>query len=147
MAFDARDFFVRFIRAMDAKDYASLEAMFHPDFVADTPQSGERTRGFAGFRSQLDQYPDGGVQTSLEQASRLLPREDRWAITPSYTVVPLRGKNDFTMLMRLQYPDGSWWHVVLLVEIRDELLYRVENYFAPEMPAPLAQSIAANQHG
>jgi len=132
---------------MDERDFATLEKMIHPDLVSDMPQSGERTVGFAGFRAQLEQYPGGGVQNPVATDARLLADAERWAITPAYTVVPLAGRNEFTVLFRAQYPDGRWWHMLTLVELRDEKIYRTVNYFAPEMPAPLAESIAAYQHG
>jgi hypothetical protein len=147
MSFDAHAFFIRFVRAIDAHDRATLEEMIHPDLVSDMPQSGERSRGFAGFWAQMEQYPDGGVDSSIESESRLLQDEDRWAITPAYTVVPLASRTEFTVLMRAQYPDGSWWHIITSVELRDERIYRTTNYFAPVLPAPLSESIAAYQHG
>ena len=147
MSFDAHAFFVRFVRAIDQKDYDTLESMIHPDVVFDLPQSGERSRGWEQFRAQFEQYPDGGVQNPVETEARVVADEDRWAITPSYTVVPLAGKQEFTVLMRAQYPDGNWWRLLVLVELRDEKIYRAVNYFAPEMPAPLAESIAAYKHG
>jgi hypothetical protein len=147
MSFDAHAFFVRFIRAIDTHDRATLEEMIHPDLVADMPQSGERSRGFEGFWAQMEQYPGGGVESSIESESRLLQPEDRWAITPAYTVVPLASPTEFTVLMRAQYPDGGWWHIVVLVELRDERIWKTTNYFAPELPAPLAESIAAYEHG
>lgn len=147
MAFDPHQFFITFVRAVDELDFASIERMIHPDLVADMPQSGERSRGFAGFRAQLEQYPSGGVQNPVATDAKLVTGEDRWAITPSYTVVPLTGSNEFTVLMRAQYPDGRWWRLIVLVELRDEKIYRTQNFFAPELPAPLAESIAAYQHG
>ncbi len=81
--FDAHAFFVRFVKAIDDRDLATLETMIHPDAIGDMPQSGERSYGFAGFKAQLEQYPNGGIR----------------------------------------------------------------NPVAPEMPAPLAESIAAYQHG
>ena len=148
MAFDAHAFFVRFIRAIDERDRATVEAMIHPDFVGDAPQSGERSRGFEGFWAQVEQYPGGGEEEDLTQTeSRLLQPEDRWAITPAYTVVPLASRTEFTVLMRAQYPDGSWWHIVTLVDMRDDRIHRTVSYFAPELPSPLAESIAKYQHG
>jgi hypothetical protein len=147
MTFDARAFFVRFVKAIDELDRQTLEEMIHPELIGDSPQSGERSRGFAGFWAQLEQYPDGGIQNPLATASRMIEEEDRWAITPAYTVVPLAGRTEFTVLMRVQYPDGRWWHIITLVELRDERIYRTESYYAPELAAPLAESIAAYQHG
>jgi len=147
MSFDAQAFFVRFVRAIDELDFETLEQMIHPDLVADMPQSGERSHGFAGFRAQLEQYPGAGMENPLRTAARLLVDEDRWAITPAYTVVPLASRNEFTTLMRTQYPDGRWWHIIVLVQLRDERVYRTENYFAPELAPPLPESIAKYQHG
>ncbi|MDL2335525.1 MAG: nuclear transport factor 2 family protein [Chloroflexota bacterium] len=138
MAFDPHKFFIKFVRAIDELDFATLEPMIHPDVVGDMPQSGERSHGFAGFRAQLEQYPSGGIRNPVALDARLVADGDRWAITPAYTVVPLARNNEFTVLMRAQYPDGRWWHVITLVELRDERIYRTVNYFAPEMPAPLA---------
>ena len=87
------------------------------------------------------------MENPLRTAARLLVDEDRWAITPAYTVVPLASRNEFTTLLRTQYPDGRWWHIIVLVELRDERVYRTENYFAPELAPPLPESIAKYQHG
>jgi hypothetical protein len=143
MAFNARDFFTRFATAVNARDRATLEPMFHPDFSATSPQTGEIARGFAQFWEQLLSYPGGAPDMPLLPEARLYGDDERWAITPSYTVVPLKAPNEFTVIDRTQYPDGTVWHSVALVEIRDELLFRLELFFAPEMPAPLAQSMAA----
>jgi hypothetical protein len=142
----ARDFFFRFAAAMLEQDFATLEQMIHPDFVSELPQSGERSRGFAGFRAQLERYPGGSPTAELPDA-RMFGDEDRWAITPSYTVVPLAGRTEFTVLMRTRYPDGSWWRVILLVELRDERLFRIENYFAPELEPPLMAKIGSGAPG
>jgi hypothetical protein len=76
--FDANAFFVRFLRAMDGLDFATLQEMVHPDLTSDSPQSGERTRGFDAFRAQMEQYPGGGAQNPLQsRESRLLEEENR----------------------------------------------------------------------
>jgi hypothetical protein len=143
VANEAREFFVRLIDAMNAHDLDAAEAMVHPDFVAESHQSGERSRGREGFRAQLRDYP--GVEHSpitLEEAE-MFGDEERWAVTPGYTVVPLKSGNQYTVVFRSRYPDGSSWRMVLLVQLRDNLLYRMEPYYAPEMSAPLQESIAA----
>ena len=66
---------------------------------------------------------------------------------PGYTVVPLASPDEFTVTYRVQYPDGRWWRVVSHAVVRDNKLYRMENYFAPELPAPLAESMAVFPHG
>jgi hypothetical protein len=133
---------------LNARDRAGLEPLFHPDFTAWLPQSGEMSRGFEGFWAQFESYP--GVFDSNDDVlpdPRLIGDHDRWVITPGFNVVPLTAPNSVTMLYRDVYPDGSTWYVVGLLELRDELIYRFEFFFAPELPAPLAESIAAYQHG
>jgi hypothetical protein len=91
--------------------------------------------------AQAETYPGGNPEVPLD--ARVLADEDRWAISPGYTVVPLSSPNEFTVVSNVQYPDGTWWHIVGLIELRDGKLYRMENYFAPQLPAPLAESIAS----
>jgi hypothetical protein len=59
MPVNARDFLTRFATAVNSRDKASLQAMFHPEFTAWSPQSGERSRGFDGFWAQMENYPGG----------------------------------------------------------------------------------------
>ena len=68
-------------------------------------------------------------------------------MSPGFTVVPLASPNEFTVTYRILYPGGQWWHAVSHLEMRDNKLYRMENYFAPEVAAPLADSIAAFSRG
>jgi hypothetical protein len=143
VATDGHEFFTRFVSALNARDKDALESLFHPDFVAEIPQSRERSPGFANFWAQLEQWPDGSPTAPDLPDARLLGEEDRWAMTPAYTVVPLSSSGKFTLLYHSLYPDGSSWFVVGLIELRDEKLFRMENYFAPELPAPLVESIAS----
>jgi len=47
----------------------------------------ERFRGFAAFRFQLEQYPGGLPAARYEDSSsKVLGDEERWAISPGYTV-------------------------------------------------------------
>ena len=144
---NARDFFTRFAKAVNSRDKATLEALFHPEFTAWSPQSNELSRGFDGFWSQLENYPGGVPEMPSLPDVRLIGDDDRWALTPSYTVVPLTATNEFTVLSAVTYPDGTRWHVVSLVELRDELIYRMEFYYAPELEAPLLGKVGATAPG
>jgi len=136
VTFDARQFFVRMARALNEGDVATLSVMVHPEVVSDFPQSGERLRGIAAFLAQIEEYPGGPPENADLPPATVLGDEERWAITPAYTVVPLAGANKYTVITRAVYPDGSKWHVVCIVELRDELLYRSENFFAPDFEPP-----------
>jgi hypothetical protein len=142
VSFNAREYFTRFAAAVNARDKETLRGMFHPEFSAWTPQSGERSTGFDSFWAQLETYPGGAPEMPILPDVKLLQDDDRWAITPSYTVVPLSSAHEFTVISRTTYPDGSVWQAVSLVEMRDELIIKFEFFFAPELPAPLLESMA-----
>jgi hypothetical protein len=133
-----REIFTRFVEAMNALDFDALEQLIHPEYVGEYPQSGERFRGFASFRAQLERYPGGGIQPDAADVPRakMVGDEERWAITPGYTVLPLAGPDRFTTVTRTRYPDGSRWFVLGIIEIRDGRIYRGETYFAPEFDPP-----------
>jgi hypothetical protein len=134
---DVQDIFRRFVTAVNDVDVDALATLIHPDYVGEFPQSGERFRGIASFRAQLEHYP-GGLPKGRGDAgnARLVADDQRWAITPGYTVLPLSGPQRFTAIMRTPYPDGSWWHVITIVELRDGLVWRATTYFAPEFEPP-----------
>lgn len=142
MSFDAQQFLVELFTGLATRDRERVERLVHPEFTSEIRQSGERSRGFRDFWTQFEDYPGAPPVPDVPQI-RLLGERERWAMSPAYTVVPLASPNDYTVVTRTQYPDGTWWHVVGLVEIRDGKLFRMENYFAPELAAPLAESIAA----
>jgi hypothetical protein len=129
--------FERWARAIADRDFATLESMVHPDMVTDYPQSGERFRGFAAMRAQLERYPGGRPPSSaMPRAAKIIGGEERWAITPGYTVLPLTGPERYTTIARARYPDESLWWVVSIVELKDGKVYRSETYFAPDFAAP-----------
>ena len=130
-------FFKRYIQALAELDFANLEQMIHPDYIADYPQSGERFRGFAAFRKQLESYPGGLPAARFDDPhTKILGDEDRWAITPGYTVLPLAGPERFTTVTRAPYPDGSRWWVVSILTLKDGKISHAETYFAPEFEPP-----------
>ena len=132
-----RDFFARYVKAVQELDFDALEAMFHPDFVGTYPQSGERFRGFAAMRKQLQGYPGGLEGGRLPDASAtVIGVEERWAISPGYTVLPLAGPERYTTIARAIYPDGSRWWVVAIVELKDHQIYRSDTYFAADFDPP-----------
>jgi hypothetical protein len=137
MSESVREFFARYVQAIADLDFEVLEPMFHPEFVGFYPQSGERFRGFRAFRSQLEYYP-GGLRGASQPvaAAKVIGAEERWAITPGYTVLPLAGPERYTTIARSHYPDGSQWWVVGIVELKDGKIFRSESYFAPDFDPP-----------
>jgi hypothetical protein len=137
VADDLREFFVRYAKAVGDLDFATLETMIHPEFEGFYPQSGERFRGFAALRAQLEMYPGGlrGGEADLPDA-KVFGAEQRWVISPGYTVLPLAGPERYTTVARAKYPDGSLWWVVGIIDIRDQRIFRAETYFAPDFDPP-----------
>jgi SnoaL-like protein len=138
MAEATRQLFERWVQAIADLDFTALEQMVHPDYVGFYPQSGERFRGFAALKAQLENYP-GGLDESnrdLPTAAQVVGGEERWAISPGYTVLPLAGPERYTTVARAKYPDGSMWWVVSIVELRAGQVYRADTYFAPDFEPP-----------
>jgi hypothetical protein len=132
-----KDFFNRYVKAIASRDFVLLEQMIHPDYIGDYPQSGERFRGFAAFRAQLENYPGGLPAARPEDPNtKILGDEERWMVTPGYTVLPLSGPERFTTVTRSPYPDGTWWWVVSILTLKDEKVAHAETYFAPEFEPP-----------
>jgi SnoaL-like domain len=132
---DARSVFEAYLRAANGRDVAALEGLFDDDFEDVYPQSGELTRGLANFRSIIEQYPGGGY--AGQGTDRLVGTEDRWVLTPSFTVVRIEGTGDtFTGVTRSRYPDGTDWYIVTIAQMRNGKLWRAETYFAQTFEPP-----------
>lgn len=131
-----REVFERWTQAMAAFDFDALRELIHSDYVQEWPQSGERIRGFEAFRALLESYPGGVVRALEEDSARLMHDEERWVMTPGYTVVPLAGGNSISSTHRTRYPDGSTWYVINFFTLKDGRIWRATTFFAPEFPAP-----------
>jgi ketosteroid isomerase-like protein len=115
-------------------DWDRLGDVFHADAVLEYPQSGERFRGVANIRAQFENYPGLGPGTSQLQE---IIGEKTYALTPTYTVIAVEGTGQQgTAVIRVQYPDGSWWWALNLFALRDDRVARSRTYFAPDFDAP-----------
>lgn len=115
-------------------DWDRLGEVVHEDAVFEYPQSGERFRGLANIRGQFENYPGMGPGTSQLQE---IVGDDTYALTPSYTVIRVEGTGlKGTAVIRIRYPDGSYWWALNLFEVRDGRMSRSRTYFAPDFEAP-----------
>jgi ketosteroid isomerase-like protein len=132
-----RELIARYITAIHEQDLDTIAACQHPDFAETYPQSGERIRGSANFRAIMENYP-GGLQGDAElSADRVIGGEDRWIISPTFTMVRVSAEGDaHTAILKLRYADGSKWFMVAIVELRDGLIARVTSFFAPVFEPP-----------
>jgi hypothetical protein len=121
----------RYVAALPT-DLTTLTALQHSDFVEEWPQSGERIRGSENFRAIQERYAD-----TTSETHRLIGTEDRWTLAPTFTPIRVMGAGDtFTALMLGRYPDGSEYHVVSILELRDGLIRRATTFFAAPFEAP-----------
>lgn len=131
---DHKQLFGGFGDVMDKQEWHRLGDYVHEDAIMEYPQSRERFRGLANIRAQFENYPD------LEPGSSELQEViggTAYALTPTYTVIGIQGSGDRgTSLVRVRYPDGSWWWVVNLYELRDGRIVRFRAYFAPDFDPP-----------
>ena len=115
-------------------DWERLPDILHEDAVFEYPQSGEVIRGLANIRAQFENYPNMDPGTS-ELAEVI--GDETYALTPSYTVIRVEGSGlRGTAVIRIQYPDASYWWAINLFELRDGRIARSRSYFAPDFEAP-----------
>ena len=132
---DPRTVFEAFLQAANGRDIEALRSVVHPDFEDWYPQSGERTRGIANLLAIVSHYPGGGYQG--QGTTRVVGTEDRWVMTPAFTIQRIEGTGDtYTGVSRGHYPDGTDWHIVTIGQIRDGRVWRAETYFAPAFEPP-----------
>ena len=124
-----------FVRAIEAKDFDAQMALLADDYVDEMPQSGERVRGRANWRGIIDHYP-GGVGTVAGE-HRLVGSDDRFIMTPSFSIVRIEGSGDtFTFAGTIRYANGELWHMVAIVEARNGRVAKTTTYYAAPFSAP-----------
>ena len=134
-ALSSRAVFEAYLDATNRRDLDALDPLLHPDFEDVYPQSGERTRGAANLKAIIEHYPGNGWTD--EGRERVVGGEDRWVLTPTFTLLRIEGTgNVFTGIQKARYPDGSDWYVIVVGEVRDGLLWRVQTFFAPTFEPP-----------
>jgi len=121
-------------KTLTEHDWDRLDDVFYEDAVLEFPQSGEVFRGVTNIRAQFENYPNLGPGTS-ELAEVI--GEETYALTPSYTLIKVEGSGvNGTAVVRIRYPDDSYWWAVNLFEVRDGRIRRSRTYFAPDFEAP-----------
>ena len=112
----ASDFIRRYLAANAADDFASLDAMRHPDWQEAWPQSGEIVPNSANYHAARTGQPAGAPR--VEQGASGGSGDTWW----SEAVI--------------HYGDGSRWLGISIFELRDGFIYRERVYFGPPFQAP-----------
>ena len=126
-----------FVRAIEVKDFAAQGALVTDDYVDEMPQSGERIRGRDNALAIAENYP-GGVGTLDRTNQRVIGADDRWVMTPTFSILRIEGSgNTFTYAGTLRYPGtGEVWHIIAIAVVRDGKIARTTTYYAPKFDAP-----------
>jgi len=131
-----REVIDRWARALEAKDFDAQAELLADDFVDEMPQSGERTRGKANWLAISRNYP-GGVGTLDPGASRLVGAEDRWVMTPTFSVLRIEGSgNVYTYSGTARYANGETWDIIAIIELRDGKIAKSTTWYAAPFEAP-----------
>jgi len=95
----------------------SAKAQFelHPDYVLEMPQSGERIRGRDNMQAYKEAYPN----PPTIQLRRVVGAGDVWVVEA-----------------RSDYGDGQTYHVIDIVQYRDNKIWRETRYYAQPFQAP-----------
>ena len=128
----------RYARALASGDYAVIEEVFTEDFVDEYPQSGEIIRGRNNLRAMMEHRPGLTPDTGPDIASvRARAGDEHRVLAPLFTVVRVQDRGDAgTTWLRSRYPDGSWWWMIVVYELRDGRIARSTSFFAPQFEAP-----------
>lgn len=138
----------RFAKAIQDKDFDAQSALIADDYVEEMPQSGERIRGKANRDAVVRGYP-GGVGTVDADSTRLVGAEDRWVLTPTFTVLRIEGSGDvYTYVGTVRYPNGQTWQMIVIIELRAGKIAKATSWYAapfeaPEWRAPLVERFSS----
>ena len=131
---EPRAVFEAFLKAMNSGDTAALGELVHRDFTQTFPQSGELIRGLDNLRAEIEGHPGGYEGKGTD---RVVGSADRWVVTPSSTLVRIEGAGDtFTGVSKVHYSDGTDWYAVMIGEIRDGRMWRLQTFWGETFEAP-----------
>jgi ketosteroid isomerase-like protein len=123
-----------FADVLSHHDWDKLGDFLTEDATFEYPQSGERFRGVANIRAQFENY--AGLEPGTSRLEEIVGGTT-YALTPTYTVIGIDGSGDRgAAVIRVRYPDGSWWWAINLYELRDGRIRRSRTFFAPDFEAP-----------
>lgn len=126
----------QFARTLEDKDFDAQAMLLADEFVEEMPQSGERTRGKANWLAISRNYP-GGVGTVESGSGRLVGAEDRWVVTPTFSVLRIEGSGDvYTYVGAVQYATGQTWQMIAVIELRNAKIAKMTTWYAAPFEAP-----------
>lgn len=128
----AKDLTLRLLEVLNTHDWGGLDDVFAKDVVIEWPQSRERIVGRENIREIFRQYPQGPLQTATSSTMFVAGDEDRFLVTPMFTVVRAENSGDTaTSIISTRYPDGTEWYVISIATAAHDRIVKNIQYFAP----------------
>lgn len=121
-----------YMEALQRWDFDALDRLRHSDWVAEWPQSGERIRGSENDRQANLSY---GGQARAE-VTHTMGKTSEWAISPSNTLVQVRGAGPLWFVEAVNHYSSGPVHVFGVFEFKDDLVHRETIYFANPCEVP-----------
>ncbi len=123
----------RLARVFELGRMADLGAFFHPDWVGDYPQSGERFADLRALRLAHEPYPGG---LPIERVIEVSGPADRMEMTP-FVPIRIHGSGACWMLeIENEYPDGSRFFQVVITRALAGRIRWTRWYWCPPFEAP-----------
>jgi hypothetical protein len=133
MAGSDRELIERYVQAEAARDWDALRSVRHADWVEAWPQSGEKIVGNDNWRLVHENFP--GYPEF--HAGRLEGPDPTYVVSPAFTLVRVSGAGDAWVVEGVNhYPDGSTYHIVKLIELRDGKVHGETTYFSLQSDPP-----------
>jgi hypothetical protein len=133
-----RDLLNRYYTAFNAGDMDAYERFMDPDIVVRYPQSGEVFRGRENAMAVLRGYP--GALPSFEPTDVEGSDHSVSVVSPIPFGLPsiaITGGDDrYVVQGFMRYVDGSFTHMVVIVEIVNDLVVAETTYFADPFEGP-----------
>ncbi|MEO7117944.1 MAG: hypothetical protein ABIZ34_03115 [Candidatus Limnocylindrales bacterium] len=130
---EGRRFSTQYIAVVVQRDFAAVESMRHPEWVAEWPQSGERVPSTSADKEihlNYPGYPKMEIATMSAEA-------ERWAVSPMLTPVRVAGAGStWVELAQNTYPSGDTYIVTNVIEISKGKVRRETMYFATPAQPP-----------
>lgn len=134
---DHEALFGRMLDIHNGLQWDRLGEVFTDDILEEYPQSGEVFRGLDQVRGQRAAYPGMATQNIDNETARLARSEERWVVSPMFAPVAIQGSGSTgTAILRLRYPNGERWWVVMQYELREGRICHLTDWFAPEFDPP-----------
>ena len=138
MPIDHKAIQLRVMKALNDRNWDEWETRVTEDYTEEYPQSGEVIRGRRNVRAVMENYPGGLAKDSLDvSTARVAATEARWVKTPTFTMVRVEGTGNVgTAAFKARYPDETVWWVIIMYELRGDLVAKSTAFFAPLFEAP-----------